>query len=567
VLYKPYCATAVPTPNDKTCSSSNTFAYDPRYAAGGALPGGGSNKLSRSYVGIVIPGTGTGPYGIGNGFFAGGISGKKPGEYDSLQWMNYGPRFGFAWDVFGDGKTALRGATGVFYNFFSCCNYPYNGGPLISNTRQILNSTLPAIGQAAASGNLAVSPAGSGIPRDFNPNQFFSGQTIAPSPFQTSRHYQANLAVQRDIGFSTVVEVAYVGNFGRHYYQGKTVNNIPVDAYASPANLFNNDSINSNFLRRNFQGIGALTYVTSDYVGLNYNSLQISAQRRLSHGLQFGGAYTLAKGQGMRGWDFRTEETGGDAALRAFYYGPLAVNAENTASDQGQERRHVGVLNYSYQIPSVEKNAILKALFSNWEASGVTTIVSGDAINPVCNGGGSQNAAGSAPNGIANTDPSLSGVGTRCELVAGQNINDIGAYSTSGIAFEDQMHYNVNALQRPLPLNTPFSQGGTLGPGAVGNVGNFPYGGLRNPGWWNWDFTLARRIPVKMGSRTGNARLQLQFYNLFNQVEFNRVGATYAFSSANATGGFGGGNTNTSTGKYTLTQNPYNFSITIRFDY
>jgi hypothetical protein len=125
----------------------------------------------------------------------------------------------------------------------------------------------------------------------------------------------------------------------------------------------------------------------------------------------------------------------------------------------------------------------------------------------------------------------------------------------------------VNALQRPLPLNTAFSQGGTLGAGAIGNVGNFPYGGLRNPGWWNWDVTLARRFPVKMGTRSGNARLQLQFYNLFNQVEFSRIGATYAFSSANATGGFGGGNTNTNTGKYTLTQNPYNFSITIRFDY
>ena len=62
-------------------------------------------------------------------------------------------------------------------------------------------------------------------------------------------------------------------------------------------------------------------------------------------------------------------------------------------------------------------------------------------------------------------------------------------------------------------------------------------------------------------------RLQLQFYNLFNQVEFNAIGTTYAFTTANATGGFGGGNTNTSTGKYTGVQNPYNFSFTIRFDY
>jgi hypothetical protein len=186
-------------------------------------------------------------------------------------------------------------------------------------------------------------------------------------------------------------------------------------------------------------------------------------------------------------------------------------------------------------------------------------MVTGDAVNPVCGTTG--------VSGIANTDPSLSGVASRCELVPGQNINDTSAFSTTGVAFEDQMHYNVNALQRPLPTNTAFSTGGQLGAGATGNVGNFPYGGLRNPGWWNNDLTLARRVPIKMGSRTGNARLQLQFYNLFNQVEYNAIGATYSFASANATGGFGGGNTNTNTGKYVATQNPYNFSITIRFDY
>ena len=124
------------------------------------------------------------------------------------------------------------------------------------------------------------------------------GRTSQPGAFQASLHYQANIAVQRDIGFNTVVEVAYVGNWGRHYYQGKTVNNIPVDAYANPANLFNNDAISANFIRRNFAGMGALTYVTSDYTGLDYNSLQVSVQRRLSHGLQMGGSYTLAKGHG-----------------------------------------------------------------------------------------------------------------------------------------------------------------------------------------------------------------------------------------------------------------------------
>ena len=140
---------------------------------------------------------------------------------------------------------------------------------------------------------------------------------IQPDDFQASRHYQANFAVQRDIGFNTVVEVAYVGNWGRHYYQGKTVNNIPVDAYARRRTCSTTTRSRRTSFAGTSQALGALTYVTSDYDGLDYNSLQVSAQRRLAHGLQMGGAYTLAKGMGMRGWDFRTEELGGAAALKA----------------------------------------------------------------------------------------------------------------------------------------------------------------------------------------------------------------------------------------------------------
>ena len=106
------------------------------------------------------------------------------------------------------------------------------------------------------------------------------------------------------------------------------------------------------------------------------------------------------------------------------------------------------------------------------------------------------------------------------------------------------MHFNLNAFRRPPPN------------GSVGNFGNAPLGVLRHPGWSNWDFTLARR--VRLGGRA-NLRVQLQVYNLFNQVEFIALNANYLFSAT--------GNTSANTGKYTMTTNPRNVGLTLRLDF
>jgi hypothetical protein len=540
-LFAPFCTNGAA--GNVSCPSSRRAAINPLTGA----------VVNQAFVGRVVPGTGS----IANGQFTGGVDGMRAGQYNGLKPVSWGPRVGFAWDVFGNGKTAIRGATGVFYNMFNRGFYGFNGGPLISIQRQILQARISDIALVSAADNPGVTPQTTKIPFGFPLP--LAGNTVAPTELQAERHYQGNLALQRDLGFNTVVEIAWVGNYGRHYRTQKSVNNIPVNAYANPANLFNRESIAADLLRRDYPGIGQINYDATDDVGLNYNSLQISAQRRLSQGLQMGVAYTLAKGEGVRGWDFVTDELYGAAGLRQKYYGP------QTTSDQGQERRHVAVVNYSYQIPTIDK-PVLKWVLGGWEASGVITAVTGDPINPSC-------GSGSGPSGVANIDPSLSGItanGTtlRCELVAGQALHSgfDPQRGIGGLAVEDQAHFNLAALQRPQPVGTTFNANGLVAPGSTGNLGNLGWGVLRNPNWSNWDFTLARRLPVKIG-RGGNARIQLQFYNLFNQTEFRTLGATHSFTAANATGGFGGGNTNNDTGKYTATQNPFNFGVTVRFDY
>jgi hypothetical protein len=201
------------------------------------------------------------------------------------------------------------------------------------------------------------------------------------------------------------------------------------------------------------------------------------------------------------------------------------------------------VVNYSYAIPNPTPTVpFLKLVLGGWEVAGVTSFMTGNPLDPIC----STNLGG-----IANTDPSLSGLFTtatpqtsaiaRCELT-GEPI--FGGFTPdASLPEEDQMHFNVNAFRRPLPN------------GNIGNFGNAPIGVLRHPSWSNWDFTLARRISF----RRVNARIQLQAYNLFNQVEFTTLNANYLFSAT--------GNTSPDTGKYTVVNNPRNIGITMRLDF
>jgi hypothetical protein len=82
-------------------------------------------------------------------------------------------------------------------------------------------------------------------------------------------------------------------------------------------------------------------------------------------------------------------------------YGPPAGNPTGV-QDGRQDRRHVMVFNYSYMIPNPTPNvAILSAILRDWEASGVSTFMTGSNVNPTCN----ENLPG-----VQNDDPSLSGV-------------------------------------------------------------------------------------------------------------------------------------------------------------
>ena len=114
-LYTPFCPNGVP--GNQTCSAANRRAKNP-------LTG---EIVSQAFAGNTVPGSGS----ITNGMWRNGLvnhptnpeTGKKDGWYYDMPVCPGGPRVGFAWDVFGDGKTAIRASAGVFYNFINRSQY------------------------------------------------------------------------------------------------------------------------------------------------------------------------------------------------------------------------------------------------------------------------------------------------------------------------------------------------------------------------------------------------------------------------------------------------------------
>jgi Carboxypeptidase regulatory-like domain len=511
-------------PGDQACPTALQRTIDP------AFP---NVFLSPAFNGNIVQGSGVQI----NGIRTGGIPDTKVGTYFTFPYLKAAPRAGFAWNVNGDGKTAVRGSAGIFYNFprsTGTGGYPFAGGCPVSCSNQIRWATFDDVANASALGTRFVQ----------NP----VGVNLAGYEQNLAKSYNVNLAFQRDIGFNTVAEIAYVGNFAFEPGRFVDINRLPINVYGNPVNLVNNAPLNANSLRAvygKYPGMGAITaFIPNLYPqSLRYNAMQLQVMRRLSKGLQMGMAYTLSKAEGYTGYDPYTDQIGGKDAIKARYWGPTP-----------EDRRHNLTVNYSYDIPSLISVPVLKQVLSNWQVSGQTRLQSGQAITPTCvsNNPGVNNSNPSLTDGFWDAD-----IRRRCELT-GEPIFS-GFTVDSNTAFADQAHFNLAAFRMPQPN------------GNVGNFGNSPVGILRNPTWHEWDLTLSRRFPITLaGRKNSGLKFQLQAYNVFNEVQFTNMNASFTFTGANNSV-----INSANTGKYVVsgsglaagTIQPRTMGLTVRLDW
>jgi hypothetical protein len=456
--------------------------------------------------GTVVPGSGL----TANGMKADGISGK--GDYYKYPMAEFAPRFGFAWDITGDSKTALRGSAGVFYNRPGKGGYgSFFGGPPVIDTSTIRFATLDTLQSLASVASVAP----------------VSGVGIVDNGMrQLERAYQANLTFQRDIGFNTVVDIAYVANYIRNSSRSVNLNYVPYATYASPSSQFNNTELSSIYLATAYPGMGNLNYTFTDLASLDYNALQTQISHRLSKGLQFGMSYTLSRAYSTSAPDVYSLQGLTPYTPNQWYH--------NISSS---DRTHVMNINYNYDIPTVSGPKLLRRVFSNWQVSGITAFVSGTPYSPSC----------SINTGGANVqDPTLTGLPFRCQLVSGQD--PFATTPATGGDPTSALHWN------PAAFAMPVSTGG------IPAFGDAPQNMFRQPAWSNWDLTLARTFPFNKAK----VRLQVQAYNVFNQVEFTTIGSALTFGSV----GGAIANTSTTTAKYTTaTGTPRQVGVTLRVEF
>ena len=323
-------------------------------------------------IGRIVPGSGS---LVGNGLFQAG-SGIDPHLYKN-RGVQYAPRFGFAYDVTGEQKLVVRGGAGVFYDRAAGDTvYAMIEQPPTVAAPVLLNGRLQDI--TGSAGTLA-------------PPVLAAFQYDGKLPTV----YSYNVGIQRQLPWSSVIDVSYVGSKSRNLYtqvninapaygaaylgqnQDPTIGACPTaNGCAAVSSVPGANALAVDFLRP-YQGFGDIIQIQPTAYA-DYNSLQTSWNRRFTHDLSFGVNYVLGKAMGTSSTDFPAGNN---------TFNPLVIGMPRPDSAANQkkanymplstDRRHTLVGNFVWALPKTGNSGPIGAVLDGWQVSGVYTAGSG----------------------------------------------------------------------------------------------------------------------------------------------------------------------------------------------
>lgn len=437
----------------------------------------------------------------GSGNLLDGIGSSKNGTLPQGGWKSRGimpePRLGFAYDLTRDHNTVLRGGFGT--------SHDREQGNLVFNTvfQNPINVVTPTVNNGNMLDIASLPQSAPGV---------LGGIYAADQSGKVPVIYSYSLGIQRELGKGTTLDVAYVGTQGRHLVAARDLNAVPFGttftrAAQNPANFAGGvvpavePNLPPEYAAAGLSFTGQFAYPTNylvPYKGYgqiqyydfgatsNYNSLQVSVQRRFTRGLTFGGVYT---------WSHTLTTANGD---QDFQYSQFTRQLDYRTADF--DRTHVVAINYVYDVPNLTKHfggpTWLSYITDNFQLSGITQFESGAPV----------------------PDYSVNG-------------NDMAIWVPANVLTGSEQW---GALP---PAWTGLDKNGNLILPSLGRPFTGSRSVLRDGGMQNWDMSIFKNIPLGKNEHR-YIQLRGEAFNIFNHPNFDQkdYAANLTLPSCSSTG-------------------------------